>query len=139
MFKTIVIASAVAGLGLSVGASAFAFEDAKPAAPAAAKRSCFFANQVNGWRSDRGDDKIVYLDVGVKDVYRAEIFGTCPDIDDALTIGVQTRGGGSSICDGMDLDLIVDSTIGPRRCPVSKLTKLSPDEVQALKASKKAR
>lgn len=138
MIKSIAIAAAVAGLGLGVGASALAREDAKPAASAPAKRSCFFASQINGWRSE-DNDKTVYLDVGVKDVYRADLFARCHDIDDALAIGVETRGGGSSICDGLDVQLIVQSSIGPQRCPVTKLTKLTPDEVQALKTRKKSK
>jgi hypothetical protein len=139
MIKSIAIASAIAGLGLSVGASAFAFDEARPATSApAAKRSCFFVSQIDGWRSEN-NEKTIYLDVGVKDVYRADLMMRCHDIDSALSIGVETRGGGSSICDGMDLDIIVKSSIGPQRCPVTKLTKLTPDEVQALKTKKKSR
>jgi len=135
MIKSIAIAAAVAGLGLGVGASALAREDAKPAASTKANRSCFFANQINGWRSEN-NDRTVYLDVGVKDVYRADLFGRCLDLDDALSIGVETRGGGSSVCDGLDVQIIVQSSMGPQRCPVTKLTKLTPDEVQALKTRK---
>lgn len=133
--KTIAIAFAVAGLALAAGASAFAVEDPAPK-PASTQRACFFASQVNNWTSDR-DEKVAYLYVGAKDVYRAELFGRCLGLDDALSIGVQSRGGGSSVCDGLDLDLLVESPIGPQRCPVTKLTKLTPDEVAAMKQSKK--
>lgn len=133
MKKRIAIAAVVAGLGLTAaGASAVASPDAAPSGG----RSCFFANQVNGWRSER-NEKTVYLEVGVNDVYKAELFSRCHGIDDAMQIGVKTRGGGSSVCDGMDVDLIVASPIGPQTCAVTRLTKLSPEEIQALKTRKK--
>ena len=136
MKKTILIASAVVGLSMAAGASAFAFTDAKPEGQKA-ERSCFFASQINGWRSDRKNDKVAYLEVGTNDMYRADLFGHCNDLDDALAIGVETRGAGTSVCDGMDVVLIVRSPIGPQRCPVTKLTKMTPEEIAALKAERK--
>ncbi|HRD45902.1 MAG TPA: DUF6491 family protein [Caulobacter sp.] len=134
MTKRIAIAAMVVGLGLTTAcASATASQEA---APATSERSCFFADQINGWRSEEGD-KVIYLEVGVNDMYRADLFSRCTGVDDALTIGVKTRGGGSSVCDGMDLDLIIGSPIGPQTCHVTKLTKLTPAEIQALKAAKK--
>lgn len=134
MMKRFALVAAVAGLGLAAAnASAVAAPDADPASKPA--RSCFFANQVNGWRTEA--DNVVYLDVGVRDVYRAELFSHCPDLDTAVSIGVRTRGGGISICDGLDIDLVVPSTIGPQICHLTKLRKLSPEEVAALKASRK--
>lgn len=138
MMKSIAIVAAVAGLSLTAGASASAFEDAMPAQPPKAERSCFFGDQINGWRSEN-NEKTIYLDVGAKDVYRADMMFRCTDIEDAFAIGVDTRGAGNSVCDGMDLEIIVRSSIGPQRCPVTKLTKLTPDEVTALKTRKKSK
>ncbi len=133
MTKRIAIAAMVAGLGLTAaGASAVAAPDAKADKPA---RSCFLASQVNGWRS--GDDYTVYLEVGVRDIYRADLFSYCADIDTTPTLGVRSRGGGISICDGLDVDLVVPSSIGPQTCHVTKLTKLTPEEVAALKGKRK--
>jgi len=132
--RPIAIIAAVAGLGLTAaGASAVASPDTPPPA---GERSCFFADQVNGWRSER-DERTVYLEVGPNRVYRADLFSRCVGVDDALTIGIRTRGGGSSICDGMDVELVVGSAIGPQTCPVTRLTRLTPEEVAALKAKKK--
>jgi len=134
--KTIATLAAVAALALTAGASAFAADpETKPTPPA--KRACFFASQVNGWSTDR-DGETAYLNVGVNQVYRAELFGTCIGLDDATAIGIQSRGGGSTICDAMDVELIVRSPIGPQRCLVTKLTKLSPEDIAARKAAKKA-
>lgn len=137
MLKTILTLSAVAALALTAGASAFAADEQAAPAPAA-KRSCFFASQLNGWRSDR-DEKTAYLEVGAKDVYRAEFFSRCSGIDDALAMGIESRGGGTTICDAMDVTLIVPGPIGPQRCQVRTLTKLTPEEVVALKAARKKR
>lgn len=134
MTKRIATLAAVASLGL-VAANASAVAAPDPASPPESKRSCFLSSQVNGWRTERDD--VVYLNVGVKDVYRAELFAYCPDLDTAVSIGVRTRGGGISICDGLDVDLIVPSSIGSQTCHLTKLRKLSTEEVAALKASRK--
>ena len=134
MIKRIAAFAAVVGLGF-VAANASAVAASDPAARPAAPRTCFLASQVNGWSTDRDD--AVYLEVGLRDVYRAELFAHCPDLDTAVSIGVRTRGGGISICDGLDVDLIVPSTIGSQTCHLTKLRKLSPEEVTALKGSRK--
>jgi len=134
MTKTISATILAGSLILSACASATAGDAPKPAA--AAGRQCFWAEQVNNWTA-ADDEKTAYLKVGVKDVYRADLFGPCMDLDTAQSIGVRTRGGGSSICDGMDVELIVGSPLGPQRCQVSKLTKLTPEEIAALPAKLK--
>lgn len=90
--------------------------------------SCFWPSQVNGF-SDAGRDH-VYVHTGVRDVYLFEIFGTCPDLDFAQTLALKTRSPGT-ICRGLDVDLIVPGPIGPQRCPVRMIRKLSDAEVQA--------
>jgi len=134
--KTLTIAGLVAGFALSAGACAVASEE--PAAKPTTARACFFSHQINGWR-DSGSprDNVVYLDVNAHDVYKLDMFGPCNGINEALSIGVETRGGGSAICDGLDVTLIVRSPTGPYRCPVSKITRLTPDEAKALTASKR--
>lgn len=135
MMKRIAIAAAVTGLALAAAnVPAVAAADA-PDAPAKAGRTCFFASQLNGWRSD--GDRVVYLEVGARDVYRADLFSRCHDLDSALELGVRSRTGGSSICDGLDVELVVPGAIGPQTCHVTKLQKLSVEEVAALKAKRK--
>lgn len=135
--KTLTIASLMAGLALTAGASALA-ADGAPAAHPPAKRACFFSHQINGWHEGKSPrDNVVYLDVNAHDVYRLDTFGPCQGINEALAIGVETRSGGTTICDGLDVTLITNSSIGPYRCPVSKITKLTPEEIKALAASKR--
>jgi hypothetical protein len=136
--KTLSVATLLAGLALTAGASAIASD--APADPAAqpVRRTCFFSSQISGWREGQNEE-VVYLDVGANDVYRLDMFGRCVGLDSAITIGVETRGGGTSICDGLDVTLITGSPVGPYRCPVSKITRLTQEEIKALTARKRGR
>jgi hypothetical protein len=104
-----------------------------PAADAAPKshpaRACFHPSEINGFHAS--DDQHVYVRVGVKDIYEFKLFGSCPDIDWTEHLGLISRGGGF-ICSGLDADLLVPSPIGPQRCPVRDIRKLSPAELAAL-------
>lgn len=111
-------AGAILGLG-----GAGPAPDAKPA------RSCFWTQEANGFTV--ADDHTVYLRVGLKDVYRLDLFGSCPDARWEQSIALESRPG-SSICSPMDATLITNGPTGPQRCPVSKLTKLTPEEAAAL-------
>lgn len=102
---------------------------ADPAKAAPAKRQCFLASNVTNYSAV--DERTVNVRVGVNDVYELKLFSRCPDIDWSHKIGLISRGG-SWICDGFDATIIVDSTIGPQRCTVDKVRKLTPDEVAAL-------
>lgn len=102
-----------------------------PAEPTAAKSrgQCFWTHEIYNFASD--DDRIVNLRVGVKDVYQLEMFGRCQDIDWTQNIAVVSRGG-SSICTGLDATIIAPSPIGPMRCPVKTVRKLTEAEIKAL-------
>ena len=140
--KTLTTAALIAAMALTAGASALASDGATtPAAspvPSPAKRACFYSHQVHGWQEDRsGREDVVYLNVSARDVYRLEMLGPCVGINDALTIGVETRSGFDTICDGFDVTLITNGPIGPDRCHVRKITKLTPEERQALSAKRR--
>ena len=100
----------------------------KPSANAAA-RQCFYASSANGFAAP--DEKTVNIRVGVKDVYQFEMLGPCLDINWANSIALVSRGS-SFICSGMDADIVSKSTMGPQRCPVRSMRKLSVDEIAAL-------
>jgi hypothetical protein len=122
-------AASFAALSLAASAPAFAKSPNEPDAAAKPKSQCFWTRQVNSFASN--DDRIVNVRVGVKDVYQMEMFGRCNDVDWSNKIALVSRGG-SYICTGMDAEIISPSTIGPQRCPVNKIRKLTPDEVKAL-------
>jgi hypothetical protein len=105
------------------------FPLAAQAKSAPKERDCFHASNVSGFRAP--DDKTVYVRVGVRDIYQMEMLGACPQIDWAEKIGIRTRGS-EWICSGMDADLISPSSIGPHRCAVRTLKKLTPKEAKAL-------
>jgi hypothetical protein len=94
-------------------------------------RQCFYARDVDGFAA-ADDHGTVYIRVGVNDVYALKLLGTCPDVDWTLKLGLASRGG-DFICSGLDAELVVPGApLGPQRCPVSELHKLSPAEVAAL-------
>jgi hypothetical protein len=141
MKTKIAVAAAMAAL-LMTGAAALAADKgpnpeagaAKPAKPG--RDQCFWANNVDGFAAV--DEHTVNVRVGMHDVYQFEMMGHCPDLDWTHKIALVSRGAGSFICSGLDAELVVpSSTIGPQRCPVDKIHKLSPAEIAAL--PKKAR
>lgn len=113
-------AALIAGLALATPAQA---------APDATKRSCFHSSNISSYRAP--DNKTVYLRVGVREIYQLDLFGACTDVDWSEQIAIQSRGS-SWICSGLDADIIAPSSIGPHRCPVRTLRKLTPQEVAAL-------
>jgi hypothetical protein len=101
-----------------------------------AVRQCFTANNVNGF--SRVDSQTVDLKVGARRVFRVGLLGTCPEVSDAVAIGVRTRSGSSYVCEDNDVDLIVPGSIGgPRRCPATSLREISRAELEAERAARR--
>jgi len=123
------IAAGLAALGLAASGPALAKSPKEPEAAARPKGQCFWTNQVHSFASN--DDRIVNVRVGVRDVYQFEMMGRCTDVDWSNRIALVSRGG-SHICTGMDAEIIAPSPIGPQRCAVSRIHKLTPEEVKAL-------
>ncbi|MBW8754909.1 MAG: hypothetical protein JF595_12305 [Sphingomonadales bacterium] len=92
---------------------------------ASGTRECFQLSAVSGYTHARNDR--LYVHTGPRDTYLFKTMGSCPDLDwsEAIALDPATAG---PICTGLDVDLIVPSTIGPRRCPVSMIRKLAPGE-----------
>jgi hypothetical protein len=124
---TLAIAAAAGLVATSAAAPGFARSPEEPAAKA--NRQCFWARNVNNFASN--DERVVNIRVGVRDVYQLEMLGRCPDVDWANNIAIRSRGS-SYICSGLDAELIAPSPIGPQRCAVSKIRKLTAEEAKAL-------
>lgn len=122
------IALTVAAASLMCLGSATAKSPETPK-PAKSRGQCFWTHQVNNFASD--DNRTVNLRVGVSDIYQLEMFGRCQDVDWSQKIAIVSRGG-SSICTGLDAEIIAPTPIGPQRCAVKTVRKLTPDEVKAL-------
>jgi hypothetical protein len=120
-------AAALAAL-VALGAVAPTATVAKsPATPS--KSQCFFTRNANGFAAP--DDKTLYVRVGVRDVYEFQMFGSCLDLDWSHQLALVSRAS-SSICTGMDAEVVTRSPIGPQRCPVRSVRKLTVEEVAAL-------
>ena len=101
-------------------ASCAPYSDA-PDTAEASPRECFFLSQISGY-THAGRDKI-RVSTSPSKTYEFETLGHCPDLDHAEVMGFDPAGAGS-ICKGIDIDLIVPTTIGPRRCAVSMIRKV---------------
>ena len=103
---------------------------ASPAAAGSQARECFFVQEVRSFASE--DDRVVYLSTGRDEVFRLDTIG-CSNVDWSTSIGIQAQGGGSSVCSGLDAELITpDIGGGARRCAVTDVRRLTDVEVAAL-------
>ena len=104
-------------------------DTAPPSAGAREARQCFRPAEVNSFEPE--GDEIVYLRVGTRDIYRAELTGFCPDIDWSHRIAIRGTSGASWVCQGLDAELIVPGATGLDRCLITDLRKLSDAEARA--------
>lgn len=93
-------------------------------------RQCFFANSARGFTVV--DTQTVNVRVGARDVYRLDLMGTCPDINWNSQIALVSRGS-SSICTGTGATVVTRGPTSQQRCPVRMVTKLTTEEVEALR------
>ena len=116
-------------LGLAAGASSL---PAATAAPANTPRACFWGHNVDNFAAT-SDERTVNLRVGVRDVYALTLFAPCIDISWSHHIALRAHGS-DWICEGanVDAEIITRSAIGPQRCQVTSVRKLSPAEIAAL-------
>ena len=104
---------------------------APPASAASDGRDCFSAREVSSFSPV--DDDTVDVQVGARRYYRLEIAGVCPNVNWATGVALVARSGSSFICQGLDAEIVVPNPgLGPQRCLVSSVRRLSDAEVQAL-------
>jgi hypothetical protein len=125
MKSPLALAAAVAAL-LALSAPAASSAD-KAKTPT--HNDCFWTRNVDGFAAP--DEHTLNVRVGVRDVYQFEMLGACPDIDWNQRIALISRSG-SNICSGMDAEVVTHSPIGPQRCAVRSVRKLTPEEIAAL-------
>ena len=122
-------AAALTGVA-AITFAAFAAQGAPPSNKTANNRACFFHDMANGFSAP--DDHTVYVRAGVRDVYKLDLFGPCPNVDWTMRIGLQNRGS-SWVCVGDVVDILVrDPGLGRERCMAKVTAKLTPEEVAAL-------
>ena len=107
--------------------------------PAAARagRECFLASSVSGFTETSAHSVVVTT--GPRQYYRLDTFGQCHDLDYSEVVGVRATGGGPWICSQLEAELVVPSVVGPQRCFVRNLHRLSDAEVSALSSAPKKR
>ena len=121
---------------LSIGAATLAAcaqqPASAPASVASSGRECFNARNISSFKAQ--GDNAVDIQVGVRRYYRMELAGVCPSVNWANRVAVVTRGGSSWICEGFDAEIVVpDPGLGPQRCVVSSVRRLTDAEARALK------
>ena len=121
-----------AGAAALAGACAMDGPAPRAQAAAAGERQCFLASRANGFRAI--DRDTVLVEVGARTLYELRLFASCPDINWEHRIGIRTRGGGSWVCSGHDAELLVSSPVGVQTCLVTGVRKLTPPEVEAVRA-----
>ena len=127
---------ALAGLlTLSAGALGNTTAAAQPAQPAQSSRhsgACFWTRSVDNFAAP--DDRHLYVRVGMRQVYELTLFSDCLDISWVHHLALRSRTS-SDVCEGPNPDLDVvdrETGIGPQRCPVTFVRRLTPDQVAAL-------
>lgn len=118
MFIRIATMGAMALLTASCASNA---EKPETAQASASARQCFQLAAVTGY-TYAGNNK-VHVSTGPGETWEFKTLGPCPDLDHAEHLGFDPTASGI-ICGGIDIDLIVPSDIGPRRCPVAMIRKL---------------
>ena len=118
----------VTGAALLAASCAPYGDSPETSSTAGSQRDCFFLSQVSGY-THAGRNKI-HVSVGPSRTYEFETLGICPELDDAEALRFDPAGPGT-ICRGIDVDLIVPSTIGPRRCAVSMIRRVEEEETPA--------
>ena len=125
-------------LPLLGGCSAYAGTPGAPAGQTSAKQQngqCFFAANVSGFR--QGPDDTIIVNTNSRDYYELKTLGYCASrLEFENRIALRARAGGF-ICSGYDAEIYIPDAVGPTYCPVRANRKLTPDEVTALRATKK--
>lgn len=105
---------------------------AATAAPARTFDACFASNSWKGW-SAPGDGDVLYLRVGLNDIYRVELTPGTRVRKGADNFLVSEVRGSNWICTPLDLDLTLADHNGFRQPLIARtLRKLTPAEVAAI-------
>ncbi len=118
-------------LPIILGCAALAPAAVTAAAPTmeggSAPRACFFSRDIRGF-TQAEHDTAINLRVGSRDVYQLTLLRECIDLKWEHAIRVEDGSLGLRVCDGPGVRVITSKD----NCPVSRIRKLSPEEVAAL-------
>jgi predicted small secreted protein len=95
-------------------------------------RTCFWANNVSGYRM--GPNDTVIVNTNSRDYYELTTQPYCARrLDFENRMALRSRGG-NFICSGLDAEIYVPDSLGSTYCPVYSVRKLAPAEVEAVRA-----
>ena len=126
-------AATIAGALLLASCSAYGPPPpGSPQATAANGRSCFWAQNVSGYRM--GPNGTVIVNTNSRDYYELTTQPYCASrLDFENRMALRSRGG-NFICSGIDAEIYVPDSLGRTYCPVYSVRQLSVDEVAAIRA-----
>lgn len=130
--KTSTIVGTLGAMALVAGCAPSTAPDGTPlASNSSTARSCFFVDQVRGFRSV--DRTTILLDAGRNRTYQAEAVGFCDDMDFALSIAIRPESRGSSrLCTGDFARLHVRGATMPNVPCRIRVVKVMTDEETAV-------
>ncbi|MFN3233199.1 MAG: DUF6491 family protein [Alphaproteobacteria bacterium] len=102
------------------------------AATATEGKECFWLREVSGF--NRAGRNQIFVHTGPNERFLFETLGPCPNLNFSETLAFEQRGPGQ-ICRGLDVNLIVGGNVGPGRCPVKMIKKMTKEEAAAHKAA----
>jgi hypothetical protein len=123
-------AAAAMGLTLAGALAATPLATAQPRPAPAQSRQCFYARNINNYTTAGG--RLVYIRVGVADVYRLDLMTDCPELGFRQDLQFTRADPGASICSAIDLTIRFREPGARRICPVAEMRKLTPEEVAAM-------
>jgi hypothetical protein len=127
MIRTALVALSGTAALAAVAALSLAAAPATPAA-AATTDQCFLSRDMTNWRAV--GVRQVNVEVRNREVYRLDLGFDCPQLKFAgERIGIEARGG-AFICQSSLPDVVVPGQ--GVTCPVTRVTKLTPEQVKAL-------
>ena len=133
--RSLIPAAIAAGAALLAACNAYGPGPAGVPSSAYAGRQCFYAGNVSGYRS--GPNNTVIINTNSRDYYEFRTQPYCGSrIDWENRIALRSRSG-SFICSGFDAEIYVPDALGASYCPLYGMRKLGPEEVTALRATRR--
>ena len=104
---------------------------AAKAADSSVPSACFNVRDLNGFSAP--SDELLYIRVGVRDVFRLDLTAGCPNLAFRQGIGLEsTPPGEPFICSPLQAEVVYRDNGFPARCQVTAIHKLSEAEYSAL-------
>jgi hypothetical protein len=118
-------------LAVIAGALALSSLASSHALAAEPARQCFWLRNIDNFTvSD--DEQTLYLRSSPHDIYRLDLASRCIGLGFKTNVGIKSVTGAGSICEPLDIDLIVRENGMRTPCTVTGLHKLTPDEIALL-------